>query len=204
MFENIFKNELTVIGAGQSGFDRLWLEIKTSYSKPYRYYHNLVHLDNLIEQLVSVKDQISCWQTLVFSVAYHDIIYNARKKDNEEKSAELAFDRLGDLSVPEMQKVKCKAQILATKTHLLSPDRDTNFFTDADLSILGSDRNMYLDYTRQIRQEYKFYPDFLYKPGRRKVLEHFLTMESIFKTQYFRDKLENQAKANILSELKSL
>jgi hypothetical protein len=40
--------------------------------------------------------------------------------------------------------------------------------------------------------------------GRRKVLKHFLEMESIFKTKYFQDKYEDQARMNISAELKSL
>ena len=91
--------------------------------------------------------------------------------------------------------------------HKTSPgtrDDDTNYFTDADLSILGSDSDSYLTYTKQIRKEYSYFPDLLYKPGRRKVLEHFLEMGNIFKTKYFQDKFEIQAKINILGELKSL
>jgi predicted metal-dependent HD superfamily phosphohydrolase len=39
---------------------------------------------------------------------------------------------------------------------------------DADLSILGKDLDTYLAYTKMIRKEYSIYPDFLYKPGRKK------------------------------------
>ena len=86
----------------------------------------------------------------------------------------------------------------------MSNSTDTNYFIDADLSILGSDNKSYLNYSRQIRKEYRHFPDILYKPGRRKVLAAFLEMKNIFKTKYFQDKYEEQAKINILDELKSL
>ena len=93
---------------------------------------------------------------------------------------------------------------MATKLHGLNTDSDTNYFMDADLAILGADDDLYNLYTRQIRKEYKFYPDLLYKPGRRKVLQHFLQMDSIYKTSYFKDKYEWQARKNIKRELMDL
>jgi len=108
------------------------------------------------------------------------------------------------LGLPENQKEKCRQQIVSTKMHEANNNSDTNYFTDADLSILGSDPNSYFKYAGQIRKEYRYFPDVLYKPGRKKVLMEFLKMKSIFKTKYFRDRYEEQAKINISDELKSL
>jgi predicted metal-dependent HD superfamily phosphohydrolase len=204
MFEETFKDELLHISSDNSVIDKLWTEIRSSYSKPARYYHNMSHLNSLVEQLFTIKNQIEDWQTLTFSVAYHDIVYNTLKKDNEEKSAALAYDRMTQLNFNAIQKEKCKLQILATKQHQVSNNTDTNYFIDADLSILGSDNKSYLKYSEQIRKEYRHFPDILYKPGRRKVLAVFLDMKNIFKTKYFQDKYEEQAKINISDELKSL
>jgi len=41
------------------------------------------------------------------------------------------------------------------------------------------------------------YPDLVYNPGRKKVLNHFLAMDSIFKTDYFYNKFDRQAKENL-------
>src|SRR5204862_8045965 len=113
---------------------KMWDEIKTPYSKSGRHYHNLTHLDKLTELLSSVSENIQDWQTVVFSIAYHDIIYDPLKKDNEEKSAAYASQRLIELGRPEDQRNKCISQILATKGHEISEDSDTNYFTDADLA----------------------------------------------------------------------
>lgn len=64
--------------------------------------------------------------------------------------------------------------------------------------------NIYSQYTKQVRQEYSIYSDVIYNAGRKKVLNHFLTMNRIFKTPYFFDKLEKQAKENLFKELESL
>lgn len=204
MFQITFRTELTNINTTQSLIDKLWREIKSRYNKPHRHYHTLAHLDKLINELLPVKDKINDWQTIVLSIAYHDIIYNPLKQDNEEKSGKFAYSRLALLNLAIRQKDKCREQILATKEHNLSPDSDTNYFTDADLSILGSEYNCYRKYTDQIRKEYKFYPDFLYNPGRQRVLNHFLQMPTIFKTTYFAEKYEQQARYNIINELKAI
>lgn len=181
--------------------EKLWSEIEKKYSVKRRHYHTLQHLTNLINELESIKQEIVTWDSVLFSVYYHDIIYNTLKKDNEEKSAILAEKRLIELKIDSSTINKVKKQILATKSHLISNDNDTNLFTDADLSILGTDWQTYHEYCNQIRKEYFIYPDIMYKAGRKKVLHHFLKMEKIYKTTLFFEKYEIQAKQNMEQEL---
>lgn len=182
----------------------LWNEIETRYSEKGRHYHNLLHLENMFRELEDMKGNISDFTAISFSVFYHDIIYDATSKSNEEKSAATAEKRLTELHVSKDDISVISEQIIATKSHQLSGHNDTNYLLDADLSVLGKDLNTYMEYTRNIRKEYSVYPDFLYKPGRKKVLKHFLELESIFKTEYFKEKYEVQAKENIEAELRLL
>lgn len=184
--------------------EKLWLDIEKQYSSPKRYYHTLQHLENLYIQLESCREQITDWDTILFSLFYHDIIYKATSKDNEEKSALMAIKALQEINYP-IEKIRlCGEQILATKDHTVSTDNDTNLFTDADLSILGSDWNSYFDYSNKVRKEYAIYPDFMYNPGRTKVIQHFLSMEFIFKTPHFKHKFEIQSRENLMKELELL
>lgn len=183
---------------------RLWNEIETKYTEKGRYYHNLLHLGNMFQELEAVKDRISRFTLLSFAVFYHDIIYDATSKSNEEKSAVTAEKRLSELGLSREEIMTVSDQILATKSHQKSENMDINYLLDADLSVLGKDRETYLVYTQMIRKEYSIYPDFLYKPERKKVLRHFLELENIFKTEYFRDQYETQAKENIETELRLL
>ena len=183
---------------------QLWEEIAENYSGSKRHYHTLEHLENLFAELENVQPQIRQWDGLSFSVFYHDVIYNVKKHDNEEQSAVFAAARLQQLNVPAEMITSCAAQINATKSHTLSEEPDTNLFTDADLSVLGKPWPQYETYFRQVRKEYAIYPDLLYKPGRKKVLRHFLEMERIFKTEVFREKYEQQARENLRRELELL
>lgn len=198
-------NKLVLRYTDDAGYvDSLWDEVETSYSGKDRHYHNLVHLNNLLLQLSEVKPQIQDWDAVLFALFYHDLIYNPVRRDNEKKSAKRAAERLETLNFPAAGIDKCVRLILATQGHITHDDHDVNLFTDADLSVLGSDSDQYLAYTQQVRKEYHIYPDLLYKPGRKKVLVHFLNMDRIFKTDHFYDKYETQARQNLSNELKGL
>ncbi|WBV60203.1 hypothetical protein PFY12_14340 [Chryseobacterium camelliae] len=184
--------------------ENLWLEIEKKYSEKGRYYHNLEHLDNMFAELDLVKNEVINFTHISFSVFYHDVVYDASSKSNEEKSAEFAKTRLQQLHFNPSDIAEVEYQILATKAHQNSDDKDLNYLLDADLSILGKELETYIDYTKKIRKEYSIYPDLLYRPGRKKVLKHFLAMENIFKTDYFREKYEKQAKKNIEWEIDRL
>ncbi len=183
---------------------QLWAEIEKAYTAPQRHYHNLHHLQQVWQQLAAVKHEVKDWELLLFSLCYHDLVYDATRADNEEQSARLAADRLRSLSMPEDQVAQSAAHIMATKGHHPSIDPDTNLFTDADLFILGADWNTYLEYTKQIRQEYHHYSDEAYRQGRKNVLQHFLRMPRIFKTAPFYEKYEKQARENLQKELQWL
>ncbi|HYF02601.1 MAG TPA: hypothetical protein VEC36_04450 [Patescibacteria group bacterium] len=184
--------------------EELWLKLKNLYSHKNRYYHNLAHLEFLLKQLKSFKTGIKDWDSVLFALFYHDAIYDTSRNDNEEKSAELAIQTLQSADVPDEIITKCYKHILATKHHAMSTDADTNIFTDADLSILGASWEEYLVYAQNIRKEYAMYPDEAYQAGRVKVLQHFLSMERIFKTDVFFESCESPARENLAKELEFL
>ena len=82
--------------------------------------------------------------------------------------------------------------ILATKDHQCNNVEDEKWLIDFDLKILSKDWDAYQVYFEQIRKEYSIYPDFLYKPGRKKALEHFIKNDFIFQTEEFRALYENK------------
>jgi predicted metal-dependent HD superfamily phosphohydrolase len=69
---------------------------------------------------------------------------------------------------------------------------------------LGQPWGEYTQYAKNVRKEYAIYPDLLYNPGRRKVLNHFLSMERIFKTSHFFEKFEATARLNMSKEMEGM
>ncbi|UII28295.1 hypothetical protein LVD15_07670 [Fulvivirga maritima] len=180
--------------------NQFWEEIEVGYSSPFRHYHNLNHLKYMLDKMNEHRGLLNDTDTIIFSIFYHDIVYDVKNSYNEEESASFAKERLKKMKVSESITKKCEHQIISTKKHQLDDDSDTNFLIDFDLAILGETPHKYKAYTQQIRKEYEIYPDEVYNSGRKKVVEHFLDMENIFKTSEFQLTFEKQAKENLKAE----
>ena len=197
MFETAFKSEIN----DQQLADTYWNEIAEKYTAKNRHYHTLDHLDFIYTHLLPVKPRILDWTSIIFSIAYHDFEYDTMRSDNEDRSADIAAKRLSHAGFLTEVIRNCKMNILATQHHEMAPDSDTNYFTDADLAILGSLKSAYDYYVEDIRREYSNIPDELFRKGRVNVLKYYLDMPFIFKTEFFREKYEAQARDNIQREI---
>jgi len=198
-------NELTLkYPVEYSLIEELWAEIEKEYSTENRYYHNLAHLYYMIDKVYKFKDRLKDIGTIMFSIFYHDIVYDTNRQDNEQRSAMIATDRLAKLGLPVDKILKCQNQILATKGHETNADNDTNYLIDIDLAILGEIPENYKDYAKKIRSEYSSYPSPIYNDGRKKVLQSFLDMDRIFKTDECYQKYERQARENLKAEINEL
>jgi predicted metal-dependent HD superfamily phosphohydrolase len=207
MLKQLFQEQVGRYAAS-SVATSLWQQIETAYTAPDRFHHTLDHLEQMLNELLPVRPQVQDWDTLIFSHCYHDVVYDVAQhmvaSDNEERSAAFAEKALNKISYPTEKITQCKEQILATQKHLSSPDSDTNFFTDADLCILGQPWDVYAAYKSNIRKEYQIYPDRIFYGGRKKMLEHFLRMKAIFKTPYFLERYEEPARENLRKEYRLL
>jgi len=197
-----FTQLLVNIGFEEDKIQQNWLDLEKAYSKKSRHYHNLTHIKDMIECFETYSERIKSPNEILFSIFYHDYIYVSSKKDNELKSAEYALSILPEN--PKLDKQLVFDAICATQLHQHNINEDINWLIDFDLKILARDWEDYKTYFKQIRKEYRIYPDFLYKPGRAKALKHFLENEFIFQTDEFRKLYEDKARLNIEKEIKLL
>ncbi len=181
---------------------KCWDEIYKYYTSESRLYHNLDHLSKMMIELEGIKSEAKELDTLLFSIYYHDIIYEVTNSDNEDNSAIFLKDRLIPTRFSQID--KCVYQIKQTKEHKKSEDNDTNILLDLDLAILGSNADDYQQYYYNIRKEYSIYKDSEYRLGRKRVLNKMLDQNTIYKTDYFITKYEETARNNLSIELKSL
>ncbi|MDQ6609518.1 MAG: hypothetical protein M3Y85_06835 [Bacteroidota bacterium] len=208
MLHNQFTALLLRYTQNEALIQQLWDEIEKAYDDEERYFHNLSHLAQLYTALASLQTSIQDWDSLLFAVFYHDIAYDVVRyvleNDNEERSAATAEHALKSIEVPAYKIMLCKQHILATKTHLITTNNDTNIFIDADLSILGQPWEVYQPYMKNIRKEYSIYPDKIYNSGRLKVLKHFIAMPRLYKTDRFYQLYETSARENMSREVEIL
>lgn len=201
MLKEVYVDLVSVYTDDAEKIENLWQDILSKYTHKKRYYHTMEHLDFMYRLLEPIQNDVALWDLLLFALFYHDYIYNSLKQDNEERSADKLVEILTSLQLTQSEILFCQEAILATKWHQESKIEDLNYLVDADLAILGADEQRYANYRIGVRKEYKYYPEFVYKKGRIRVLEYFLKMPRIYKTLYFYDRFEENAKENLQKEL---
>lgn len=180
-----------------------WPGIEAAYAG--RAYHNLSHLEEMLGHFTAIPTDIAPAAPPIFGIAliYHDIIYSAGRKDNEAKSAELALNALEKMGANNGQQRYCLGLIMATKTHDAATE-DEALLVDMDLAVLARSPAGYDAYARAVRKEFSRFPGFLYRPGRKKALRHFLEKRRIYQTDYFHQRFEDAARANLEREIREL
>lgn len=200
--QELFVQLTSKIGFTPTEIDTLWTVLEKAYTRKTRCYHNLTHLKEMIAAYEEFQSQLQDPDEVLFAIFYHDFIYKTTRKDNELKSAEYAISLLQPKH--QLNKELVFDMIVATQHHQHNEIEDINWLIDFDLKILSKSWEEYQMYYNQIRKEYKIYPDILYKPGRKKALEHFLEHEFIYQTETFRNRYEEQARENIQNEINLL
>ncbi len=182
-----------------------WEEIDQHYGHPKRAYHNLDHLAALFHWADKYETLLTDPETVYWAIWYHDIIYQARRRDNEEQSAILAEKRLAEIGLPAEKIAHVVRYIRATAQHLsVEATGDLAFFLDFDLAILGASSETYANYAAAVRQEYQHVPGFLYRRGRKKVLRYFLEAPRLYRSEALYELLEEKARENLRLELSLL
>ena len=77
-------------------------------------------------------------------------------------------------------------------------------FLDMDLSILGAPDAVYREYSKAIKSEYAWVPEFMYRRERRRILAGFLARATVYLTEVMRNRFEMQARINLDQELQAL
>ncbi|MGB3344170.1 MAG: hypothetical protein WBA61_09675 [Aequorivita sp.] len=200
--EDIFLGLMKRYCADISYNAQCWMEIENKYTQPWRFYHTLAHLETILKEFELVQPAVQEVDVLLFAIFYHDIVYNPLHSNNEQKSARLFRKRIAPTHFSHIAKVI--TLIKASKTHRMTTDFDTNLFLDLDLLILGSKRKAYMHYCENIRKEYRMFPDFIFRQRRKKLLLRYLSLESIYKTPYFIERYEAQARKNLRYSIREL
>jgi predicted metal-dependent HD superfamily phosphohydrolase len=170
-------------------------ELLKAYSEPHRHYHTVRHLEECFAQFDLLKPDAERPGEVELALWFHDAIYDPRRSDNEERSAQWAFEALSPVSRAAAERVR--ELVLNTRHAAVPVGSDAKVLVDVDLSILGADEKRFDEYAAQVRKEYAWVPRPLYRRGRRKILEGFLERPTIFSTATFVARYETQARRNL-------
>jgi predicted metal-dependent HD superfamily phosphohydrolase len=182
----------------------LYEELMTRYSAPDRQYHTLQHLDECFARLAESRQLAEHAHEIELALWFHDGIYDVRRQDNELQSASWAEEVSLGAGLSQHVATRIRELIIATKHDAVPDSADSQLLVDIDLAILGAPVERFDEYERQVRQEYAWVPDALFRGKRREILEAFLARPHIFSTDYFRSKYEAQARINLARSIAAL
>jgi len=185
-----------------------WFEIvKEKYSEKQRFYHTLQHIEDLYVLYDEYRYLLHDPVVVELAIWFHDVIYDPKRNDNEEKSAQLFEEFAKEIALEERIIQQTTNFIISTKAHMnavFQDNPDLALFLDFDLLVLAKPPQEYDTYAQQIRQEYIHYEELPYCQGRVNVLGGFLASKFIFKTNTIQQKFEERARQNLIREVAQL
>ena len=171
--------------------------LETAYAEPARSYHTAEHIRDCLAQFDLSWSAAQRPDEVEAAIWFHDAVYRPGSSDNEERSARLAQTSLADGGAPSEIAGRIAALVLATQHLTIPTEPDPALLCDIDLSILGRAPEVFDEFERRIRQEYAWVPEQVYRGARAEILTGFLRRVSIYQTDYFRDRFEIPARANL-------
>lgn len=159
--------------------------ILNMWNESHRYYHNLDHLNDILEMIENDKSLYTEkeFEKLIITAIFHDCVYDPLRTDNEEKSAYF-FEKCCTLKDSDINHII--NMILETKNHK-SNSKLSESFINYDMSIVNEDYDRLLYWEHGIYNEYKSYGND-YKKGR------LLFLESLLNNPKYIDNTENLLK----------
>ena len=191
--------------AGDSPASRTeWAAVVRAWGEPHRRYHDLAHLAAVLGIVGRLEGAAADPAAVRLAAWYHDVVYDPRRGDNEERSAERARAGLRGL-VPEERIEEAARLVRLTAGHAADPD-DANgaVLCDADLAVLASPPAAYAVYASAVRDEYRHLTDAEFTAGRIAVLEHLLGLPTLYRLPAVAGEWTPRARANLAAELSLL
>lgn len=161
-----------------------WCRLIDTYGlQPWRFYHNLRHIQELLE-LAFFEYENNPPLDLLLAVWFHDSVYDPQSLTNETDSIILFREFFHETGLSSTSLKSVERAIALTSDHIraLSEDENSNSewtskFLEMDLAILGSDKERFSRYKTEIRFEYQNLDDAEYNQGRAGFLGKYLSFE---------------------------
>jgi predicted metal-dependent HD superfamily phosphohydrolase len=179
--------------------------LQAAYASPPRAYHNFQHVQEVLRHYHEVAAGPGWRQPaeVGLAVLYHDAIYEAGRRDNETRSAELAVAHVAQWwssAGIDAQRVVDLIELTARHGTLQPADVDDEaaLFLDCDMAILGAEPALFDAYDRGIAAEYRGHvPAWLFKLNRRRFLKALLARPRIYLSDFFHQRYDTQARRNL-------
>lgn len=180
----------------------VYADLRRRYTAPYRRYHNLGHIQECLRLADEVAPLLIDRDAVEFGLWFHDAVYDTGVTTNEWRSAELFLGVSAGASFVFRHRV-C-GHILATRHARTARGSDRCFLVDIDLSGFGAPWEEFIRNGALLREESSNQSDAKYHTGQVIFLNALQQRPHFFQTEYFRDRYESIARANVARLLEEL
>jgi predicted metal-dependent HD superfamily phosphohydrolase len=174
------------------------------WAEPHRKYHTLQHLHECLALFALHRALAQRPGEVGLALWFHDAIYDTSRHDNEAASADWGQRVLREAGAAPDVVDRVGALILATRHSQAPVTPDERLLVDIDLAILGAEPARFAEYERQIRDEYGFVPDDVFRDKRAEILRGFLARPALFATTALAGRFEAPARANLAGAIARL
>lgn len=175
-----------------------------AWGEPQRHYHDRRHLRECLAHWAAWRGLAEHPGEVGLAVWYHDAVYDPQAKDNEQRSADWAGRVVQEAGLGDEVARRARALIMATCHDAPLHGADARLLSDIDLAILGAAPHRFDGYDADVRREYAWVPEPLYRQKRCEVLQQFLQRERIYQTRPAFESLEAQARINLTAAVARL
>jgi predicted metal-dependent HD superfamily phosphohydrolase len=180
--------------------DRVWKALQEGYTEPHRRYHGIDHLKHCLEGLDQAASVARDPDTLELAIWFHDLVYVAGAKDNEERSAEVFTGLMGPFLAPE--RLQRARRLIMTTTHQVQPGAgDERLIADIDLSSLAKPWPRFIEDVDKLRAEEPAKSEDEYFQAKVRFYRAMLGRKSLFNTVPFQLRYEHRGRANLQNYL---
>jgi predicted metal-dependent HD superfamily phosphohydrolase len=179
-------------------------ELLSRYGEAHRAYHTLQHLHECLSLRQEIATPCDSPAEIDIALWFHDAIYEPSRNDNEARSADWLDAVAAQAALEPDVRERLHALVMATRHSAMPATPDEAVLVDIDLAILGAPPERFAEYETQVRQEYGWVPEWLYRRKRREILAGFLAREAIYSTPECRQRFEDQARRNLTQSVAAL
>ena len=191
-------------GLGRPPPTGLRQELERAWAEPQRHYHDLRHLGECLALWSRWHRHCERPAEVAIALWFHDAVYDTQASDNELNSAAWAARSLSGSRLASDVARRVHDLVMATRHDAPAEGPDAELLVDIDLAILGSPPERFEAYDRDVRKEYAWVPNSLYRRKRLDVLRGFADRPQLYHCQPAVDLLETQARLNLANAISRL
>jgi predicted metal-dependent HD superfamily phosphohydrolase len=194
-FQSLWKRNLCATATDDS--EAIYHRLLAGYQEPHRHYHTLDHIKHCLTLFEDCKALVSEPDAVELAIWFHDVVLVSGRRDNEARSAQLYLELSDGIQRESLRQLVWRL-IMATLhngEHL--DDADSNYMVDIDLSSFGQPWDEFMHDSMNVRTESRHLCDADYQLKQTGFQRSLLARSRFYLSDFFFERLENQARDNL-------